>query len=151
MVADALNAVAVLGSGTVAGVFFAVAVSVMPALAGLEPGPYLRIHQDLGKGYHPAMPIIASAAVVADAGLIGTAGDGVRRGLAVAALVALLGVQAVSHLRNERVNRRVRAIDPRSVPTGWEDPREAWRRWHLVRTGLAVAAFLMTVAATVAR
>jgi uncharacterized membrane protein len=138
MLTDLLRILAVLCSGTVAGVFIAVTVSVMPALAGLPVPAYVRIHRLLGRGYHPIMPLIVLLVLAGDIALAVT--TRLTPALFVA-IVLQIGVQAVSHLGNERLNRRVRAVVGDTVGPHWDDPRQAWRRWHLLRTALAIAVF----------
>jgi uncharacterized membrane protein len=145
---ETLNIVALLGTGTVTGVFFAVAVSVLPTLFALPAGQYITVHRLLGKGYHPSMPLIVNAATIADVVLLITT-TGTAQLLSVAALVAMIGVQCVSHLCNVPINRSLHNVDPDDVPPQWQDPRPAWRSWHLVRTGCAVVALLTTSAAAV--
>ncbi|MEH1123023.1 DUF1772 domain-containing protein [Micromonospora sp. CPCC 206061] len=140
MLASIAGAVAVICTGVVCGVFVAVAVSVVPTLASLPPERYVEIHQRLGQGYHPLMPIVVLGGLVANLAAIPLAAGAAPRTAYATAVVALLGVQVVSHLRNERINRRVRAVRPLAVPVGWPDPRPAWRGWHLVRTLFAVLA-----------
>ena len=67
------------------------------------------------------------------------------------AAVLLLGVSGVSHLCNVPINRRVKAItDPAVIPADWEDPRPLWRRFHYLRTFLAVLALAVNAAAVTA-
>ncbi|MFD0773558.1 DUF1772 domain-containing protein [Streptomonospora algeriensis] len=151
MVDGALSLVSVLGTGIVAGVFFAVAVSVLPALADMEPGPYITTHRALGKGYHPHMPLIVTAALLADAALVFiTPSPGARLLFAVAA-VLLVGVQAVSQFGNVPINRRLGRTPTDPVPGDWADPRPLWRRWHALRTAFAVLALLATGCAVLLR
>lgn len=138
MLNDLLRVLVVVGSGTVAGVFVAVTLSVMPALAVLPTGTYVRVHCLLGKGYHPIMPLVVLLVLAGDIVLAVTTP---HLPLLTVAIVAQLGVQGVSHLGNERLNKRVRAVDGNTVGADWNDPREAWRRWHLLRTVLAIVVF----------
>ncbi|MFB9235124.1 anthrone oxygenase family protein [Plantactinospora siamensis] len=149
MIDRILALLALLGSGLVTGVFFAVAVSTVPALMAMPPGRYIYAHKLLGRNWDPAMPIIVLTATFAAAGwAIGAASPAVRVSAAVVT-VLMLGVSGVSHLCNVPINKRMRAVDPDAVPADWADPRPIWRRWHLLRTALAVGAFLLTsVAAT---
>jgi uncharacterized membrane protein len=144
---DALAVIVTLLSGTVAGVFFAVAISVIPALAGMPAGRYIEVHRRLGQGYHPAMPIICTAALAADVALVFLVDGVAERLLYAVAAVLVLGVQGVSHLCNVPINRQVHAIEPDAVPADWADPRELWRNWHLLRT---VLAFMLTLANAIA-
>lgn len=145
---ETLHIVALLGTGIVTGVFFAVAVSVLPTLFALPPGQYVRVHRLLGKGYHPAMPLIVNAATLADLVLL-IVGGGTARVLSAVAFAAMIGVQCVSHLCNVPINRALRGVDPDDLGAGWTDPRPAWRGWHLLRTGCASLALLTTSAAAV--
>jgi uncharacterized membrane protein len=140
MLASATGVLAVVFSGVVCGVFVAVAVSVVPTLATLPADRYIELHQRLGHGYHPLMPIVVLGALIANLALIPLSDGTTRQATYATAVLALLGVQAVSHLGNERLNRRVRLVSPSAVSAGWADPRPAWRGWHLVRTLLASVA-----------
>ncbi|MEU7318849.1 anthrone oxygenase family protein [Streptomyces sp. NPDC007083] len=149
---DAVLGVAVLlGSGVTAGVLFAVALSVLPALFAMETGTYVHAHKLLGRNWDPTMPVVVLTSTGLAVALALIADDGAARGLFAAAAVLLLGVSAVSHLCNVPINRRVKAVaDPRVLPADWEDPRPLWRRWHLLRTALAVAALLLNAVAVTA-
>lgn len=140
---DGLRIVVLTCSGIVAGVFFAVTVSVVPALAALPAGRYVEVHRMLGKGYHPTMPLIVMLVLAGDLALAFVAPATVPVALPVTAMVLQVGVQAVSHLGNERLNRSVRTADPDVLGPAWTDPRQAWRRWHLIRTALALAVFVI--------
>ncbi|MCQ4084266.1 DUF1772 domain-containing protein [Streptomyces sp. RB6PN25] len=139
MAVEVLRVLATLGSGITAGVLFAVALSVLPALFAMPTGTYIYAHKLLGRHWDPVMPATVLGTTVVDAALCPT-GPSSARGLYVAAAVLMLGVSAVSHLCNVPINRRVKAVqDPKVLPDGWTDPRPTWRRWHLLRTALAVA------------
>ncbi|MEU3341129.1 DUF1772 domain-containing protein [Streptomyces sp. NPDC002144] len=145
-----LGVAALLGGGVTAGVLFAVALSVLPALFAMETGTYVYAHKLLGRNWDPTMPVIVLSSTVVNAVLAVVAG-GAARPLFVVAAVLLLGVSGVSHLCNVPINRRVKAIDdPSVIPADWEDPRPLWRRWHLLRTTLAVVALAVTAAGVTA-
>ncbi len=144
MLSNVVALVATGCCGLVAGVFLAVAVSVVPALSDLPAQSYIELHLRLGKGYHPIMPLVVMVSLLADCWLVAITG-GAARLLAVAAVVCVLGVQAVSHLRNEQLNRKVRAVAGGPL-TDWRDPRSAWRAWHHARLVLAVAALAVNAA-----
>jgi uncharacterized membrane protein len=144
---ELLGIVAVIGSGIVAGVFFAVAVSVIPTVRTLPPALYVDLHRRLGEGYHPVMPLVVTAGLIADLVLIVLAPGGLTRSLFVLATLALVGVQVVSQFGNVPINRRVHSLDPAAVPGDWADPRAQWRSWHLLRTGCALTALAVNGAA----
>jgi uncharacterized membrane protein len=139
-----LSVLALLSSGVVAGVMVAVAISVVPALAAMPADRYVSAHQLLGRGYDPALPVTVVTATLLNAGFAVTADDLRHRVLCGAAALCLVGVSVVSHTRNVPLNRIVRRLDPARLPDNWQDPRPRWRAWHLVRTGLALAACALT-------
>lgn len=145
--AELLGTIAVIASGIVAGVFFAVAVSVIPTVRGLPPALYVDLHRRLGEGYHPVMPLVVTAGLLADLALIFVAPDTSTRTLFGVAVLALVGVQVVSQFGNVPINRRVHAIGPDEIPADWADPRPRWRHWHLIRTGCALTALAVNAVA----
>jgi uncharacterized membrane protein len=137
-----LELLALLATGTSAGVLFAVALSVVPAFIAMPPERYVYTHRMLGRNWDPTMPAIVGSGASANLALaILAVGDGTRALFAVAAIL-MLGVSAVSHLCNVPINRTVRVTDPDRMPGDWRDPRPLWRRWHLLRTVLAFGALV---------
>lgn len=148
---DLLSVLVLVANGVVAGALFAVALSVWPALIAMPVDRYVYSHQLLGRRWDPTMPIVvltsmmldvalATSAIVSDppaAVLFGTGG------------ALLLGVAMVSQLGNVPINRVVKSLDPERIPPGWTDPRSRWRRRHLLRTGLALAALAVNATAVV--
>lgn len=150
MITDALAVLALMGSGTTAGVLFAVAVSVVPALRDMAPDRYIEAHQLLGRNWDPTMPIIVLGTTVCDVVLAVMVPAGGPRALFAMAAALLFASSMVSHLLNVPLNREVKRHDPAlPVPADWHDPRPQWRRWHLLRTTLAVVAFATTALAAV--
>ncbi|KUO20109.1 anthrone oxygenase family protein [Streptomyces dysideae] len=144
---EVLGAAALVGSGVTAGVLFAVALSVLPALFAMETGTYVYAHQLLGRNWDPTMPVIVLSSTLLDVALA-VAVPGTGRVLFATAAVLLLAVSGVSHLCNVPINRRVKAItDPAVIPTDWQDPRPLWRRFHYLRTALAVLALAVNATA----
>jgi uncharacterized membrane protein len=149
MLPQVIAVVSLAATAIVSGVFFAVAVSVLPALFALPPGQYVVAHRLLGAGYHPVMPLLVSSALIADVALAVLARTAPARALAIAGAVAIVGVQVISQFGNVPINRVVHATDPNSIQTDWADPRPAWRNWHLLRTGCAVAALTIIAAVVI--
>lgn len=132
-----------VGSGLMAGVQFAVALSVVPTLATLKEDDAVHLHSILGRHYDPTMPIVGLTTIAAD--LVGArVSKGTTRVALIAAAVAMLGVSTVSHLGNVPVNRRIRARDAGEASAEWVDPRPRWRTLHLIRTSLAVGSLALT-------
>ncbi|GLZ32178.1 hypothetical protein Lesp02_43660 [Lentzea sp. NBRC 105346] len=139
---ELLAVLALLGSGLTAGVLFAVALSVLPALIAMPTERYVYAHKLIGRNWDPTMPVIVLTSTLADAVLTFLAPAKAATLFGVAAFV-LLGVSVVSHFCNVPINRRVKSVDPDAIPSDWQDPRPLWRRWHLLRTFLSVVGLLL--------
>ncbi|MEU8803916.1 DUF1772 domain-containing protein [Spirillospora sp. NPDC048819] len=151
MLENALVVVGLTGSGITAGVLLAVAISVVPAMAAVSPLMYVRFHQLLGRNWDPTMPAIVLTSALTCVALAVVAGGNGSRVLFGCAAALLVAVSGVSHLLNVPLNRQVKGLDPDApLPADWRDPRAEWRRWHLLRTGLAIAALLLNALAVVA-
>lgn len=149
MFENVLRVVALAGSGLTAGVLLAVAISVVPALGAVPPPLYVRFNQLLGRNWDPTMPVIVLASALSSA-LLAALMDGDRTRVMFGVGAALLvGVSGVSHLLNVPLNRQIKGLDPDALPANWQDPRAVWRRWHMLRTGLAISALLVNVLAVV--
>jgi uncharacterized membrane protein len=145
--AVAVLAVAVaVTSGVVAGVLFAVALSVLPALRAMPADRYVYAHQLIGRHWDPTMPVIVLGSTAVEVVLAFTA-PGTTAPLFAVGAGLLLVVSVVSHFCNVPINRRVKSVDPEAVPQDWADPRPLWRRWHLLRTAVAVAAAVVNATA----
>ncbi|EKX60724.1 DUF1772 domain-containing protein [Streptomyces ipomoeae] len=145
--AELLGVLVLLGNGLTAGVLFAVALSVVPAMAAMPAARYVYVHQLLGRNWDPTMPVIVLASALADLALAMGSDIWSRTALFGTAALLLLAVSVVSHFRNVPINRRVKALDPQRLPPDWGDPRPEWRRWHLTRTVLAVTALALNALA----
>lgn len=146
---ELLSVLVLAGTGVVAGVLFAVAISVMPALLAMPPDRYVVTHKLLGRHYDRVMPFIVAGSTLADVFLAVQAEQSGQRFLFVTAAVCMAGVAAVSQTRNVPINNRVKALEPDRIPPEWHDPRIAWRNWNLVRMAFAMAGCLATAAAVV--
>src|SRR4051794_903812 len=144
-----LSVVVLAGSGIVAGVLFAVALSVVPAFLALPPDGYVRTHQLVGRHFGKVMPPLVVACAAADAVLAAQAPGTPYRVLFTAAAVLLAGVSVVSQFGNVPINRAVKRLSPAALPEQWHDPRPRWRAWHLLRTTLAVLAIVVNACAVV--
>lgn len=147
-VVEALTVLVLLGTGLVAGVLFAVAVSVMPALIAMPPDRYVATHKLLGRHYDRIMPFIVTGSTAIDVALAVRASSA-ERALFTAAALCMAGVALVSQTRNVPINKRVKGTRPEDLGPEWEDPRPRWRDWHLVRTCCAVAGCALTAAGVV--
>jgi uncharacterized membrane protein len=145
---DVLSVLVMIGSGIVAGVLFAVALSVMPALMAMTPTQYVYTHKLLGRRYDRIMPFIVSGCILADIALAISSANPAAALFALAA-TCMAGVALISQTQNVPINRRVKSTEPEDIGTSWEDPRFQWRNWHFVRTCFAIAGCMLTAVAVV--
>ena len=106
-----LNVTAMLISGLVAGVFFDVAIAMMPAFFDMRPGSYVEANNMIGGHYHPTMPIVVNIATISDLLLGIMSHSAARQVLFFTAFAFLVGVQLVSQFGNVPINKRMLAID----------------------------------------
>ena len=155
MLLAALVLLSLLGSGLVAGLFFAFSVAVVPALAS-EPGPagmsaMQRINVVIVRPVFLVV-FVGTALVAVAASLVAlVTGAGPLAWTLVGTalyLVASVGLTAGYHVPR---NDRLMAADPATAAglAVWETDVEEWTRWNHVRAAgcvLATAAFAVALA-----
>jgi hypothetical protein len=94
----------------------------------------------------PAMPILLVVCGLA-AGVFASQAGGTARALAVAAIGLLAVILVSSIILAEPINSQFRRRPEGVVPPDAERLRRRWRRFHLFRTGIAIAAFAVLVTA----
>ncbi|HET9141288.1 DUF1772 domain-containing protein [Actinophytocola sp.] len=147
MIVDVLAVLVVVTSGVVAGVLFGFAVSVLPAFFVMPTGRYIYSAELIGRNWDPMMPIIVLTSLAVDIVLAVLGPPGVPLTLFVLGALLLAGVSVVSHWCNVPINRAVKKVDPENIPADWHDPRPLWRRFHYLRTALAVLAVAVNATA----
>lgn len=116
-------------------------------LAGYTAATYLEVHKLAITGLNvllPGMGLVSIALVVA---LALRARRDRRRRISYAVVALLLGLAAlVTRFANQPINDLVMSWT--ALPDGWEQIRDGWRSWHLLRLACTMAGFLLlTVAA----
>ncbi len=146
---EVFGVLALLGTGLVAGVLFAVAISVVPALIAMPPARYVVTHKELGRRYDRIMPFIVAGSTIINSVFASQAGDARHRTLFLAAAMCMAAVAVVSQTGNVPINKRVKSLAPEDIGPDWDDPRRRWRAWHLLRTCCAIAGCALTATAVV--
>ncbi|MGH3645672.1 MAG: anthrone oxygenase family protein [Micromonosporaceae bacterium] len=139
MLLDALSVVILLTNGLIAGVFFDVAIALVPAFFKMPRSRFVYVNNLLVDGYHPTMPILCTTAVLSNLALVFLA-PAPYRYLFLSGTLLIIGTMVISEFGNMRINRRLLTVDPDNLPIGFQDPRREWRGFHLMRTSLALAA-----------
>ena len=94
----------------------------------------------------PALPILLVVSGAA-AGAFASLAGGAARALAVGGIALLAAILISSIVLAEPINSQFRRRPEGVVPPDAERLRQIWRRFHLVRTALAVAAFALLLTA----
>ena len=145
-----------LGTGLIGGLFFAFSTFIMTALGRLSPPAGISAMQSINAvilnpwfltaffGTAAVCLILAVAAIVS--------ANAAASYLLAASLLYIVGVIAVTMVRNVPLNNSLAAVDPASTEgVGvWNHYRKTWTRWNHVRTAASLAAAaLFTMAASV--
>jgi uncharacterized membrane protein len=80
---------------------------------------------------------------------VGATGDPRSRGLLVAAAVCLLAAGLITRFANQPINAIVMTWNAGSPAANWADLRDAWWRWHALRTVAGIAALSLTLLAVI--
>jgi hypothetical protein len=94
----------------------------------------------------PAMPILLVICGAA-AGVFASIAEGQARALALVGIGLLAVILVGSIVVAEPINSQFRRLPEGVVPPQGERLRRLWRRFHLVRTGLGIAAFACLITA----
>ena len=137
---------AVLLLGTMAGFFFAFAVDVAPAMAGLDAEHYVRTQQAINRVVRNAVfggAYFGSALMPWLAALAALACGRRRRALAWMLIALVYGVAVFWLTRsvNVPINDELARWSADAVPAHWAELRERWNAANLVRCVAALLCF----------
>ncbi|MFI6708952.1 anthrone oxygenase family protein [Nonomuraea sp. NPDC050478] len=126
---------------------------VLAPSVGRIPGPaYVRYWQALNADYGQRMPplLLISVAALLVVTVLSWQRGWLVFGLSAAALILVVLTVALTVAGMEPLNQAANAWDPDALPAGWDEIRQRWLNLHLVRTGLALAAFACLIVARTA-
>ena len=140
-----------LGSAAVGGVFLAFSTFVLHALRQLPAAQGLEAMQSVNRSALRAPFLTAfggtAAAAVAVLAAAPSAGQGRAAALAAGSALYLVGVGALTAVRNVPLNNSLAVLDPRAPASAaaWSGYVRRWGRWNALRAvaGLAGAAVLV--------
>ncbi|WP_425303660.1 anthrone oxygenase family protein [Nocardia wallacei] len=137
-------ALSLLTSGLFAGLSFGIAAN--PSLARLSPPAYVEYWQAVNRDYGRLMPAVfavglGSATMVL---LLGLGGPPLAVTGSVVALAALLTTIVLTLAVLVPLNVQADRWAGPDFPDGWAGARDKWRRYHAIRTGVALTGFAAT-------
>lgn len=116
--------------------------------AGYSAVGFLEVHQGAVRGLNTLLPAMGATAILLTMVLSWTArGRPVVLSLYLLAIASMAAAALVTRFGNQPINATVMTWTAGAMPPGWEDIRDAWWRWHLVRVGATFAALALLVAA----
>lgn len=158
--AGVLSAVAIIGTGLMAGMFFGWSVSVIPGTRLVDDDTYVATMRQINRAIiNPGFVVpffVTPIALLAAAIVQRRAGnDRAAVLLAAATGVYVVGLLGVTVAGNVPLNNALDAFDPTTASTDALRERRAsyegsWNRWHAIRSGAVVLAFaLATISTTI--
>lgn len=144
-----LTTATLVGTGLVAGVFFAFSTSVLPALAQLPAVQAQQVMQRVNVVIlNPLfLGVFVGTAVVAAATVVAALATGDEPWALVAGLVYLAGVFGVTIAANVPLNEALDRASAAEADTAWPAFVGPWRRWNDLRGALAVLALVASALA----
>ncbi len=119
--------------------------------AGYSPAAFLEIHQGAVRGLNTLLPVMGAAAILLTGALAWNAkGTSLPFGLYLVAMVAMIAAGLITRFGNQPINATVMTWTAGAMPSGWEELRDTWWRWHMFRVGATIAALAVLVAAVLA-
>ena len=150
MLAIIVNFFALLLASLVVGAMFGVWLSFDPE--GLQPAFYVALQQHGIAALNVAMPRLGGVAALLTILAAWLArGDPTRLALFAAAAVCVVAAGLITRFLNQPINAVVMTWSPESPPGDWMQLRDAWWRWHIVRTAIGVCGLGLLIAATLSR
>jgi uncharacterized membrane protein len=143
-----------VGTGLMAGVFFAFSVAVMPALRRLSPSSGLATMQAINRAIlNPVFMLVFMGTTFVAAALAVSAlwtwdegGAGLRLAGGLCYLIGSFGITAAYHVPR---NNAIDVLDPdhESSPAKWSTYLAEWVPWNHVRAAASTASLVLLVIA----
>lgn len=142
---NALAVTTVVVIGLMVGVEFAVAAFVNPIFDRLPEAAGIAARSDGARILGKVMPVWYIGSLVLGAAWAAVAWGTAGTGLIVTATALLAASVVMSVILLVPINSRSARWTPDSVPADWKEQKGRWDRFHYVRVGLIVAAFVLLV------
>jgi uncharacterized membrane protein len=147
MFATAVDFANLLLAGLVVGAMFGVWLSFNPA--GLDASSYVTLQQQGIRTLNATMPALGGATVLLT--LLAAAisrDDRIRLTLLFAAVGCFIAAALVTRFLNQPINAIVVAWSAAEPPADWTRFRDAWWRWHVLRTFIGIGGLCLVIAAS---
>jgi uncharacterized membrane protein len=128
------------------GSMFGILIGYNPA--SLSASAYVEQHQNAVRSLNTLFPVMGAICIVLTAVLAARSGANRRvRYLLLAAVLLMLVAALVTRFGNQPINAIIMTWNTQVQPANWEQLRDQWWQWHVVRTIAAILAFSSVVLA----
>lgn len=132
--------------GLLAGEEFAINAGIRVLLARLETSVHIRARQELIRTLRILVPFLFAAALGFQILAAAVTPGGRMMAMHLVAIALLFAFIMVTLLGTVPINKAVLEWNPQQPPPGWQDSIRRWELLDLVRTILAIAAFVAALA-----
>jgi uncharacterized membrane protein len=131
------------------GTMFGIWVGYNPA--ALTPTAYVEQQQNAIRALNTLLPVMGAVCILLTVSLAVTSKSDARsRYLLVAAAILLVIAGLVTRFGNQPINAIVIMWDAQAPGENWEQLRDEWWNWHVVRSIAGIAALSLTVLSVLA-
>ena len=132
--------------GLLVGSMFGILIGYNPA--SLSASAYVEQHQNAVRSLNTLFPVMGAICIALTAVLAARSAANRRvRYLLLAAVLLMLVAALVTRFGNQPINAIVMTWSTQVQPANWEQLRDQWWQWHVVRTIAAILAFSSVAAA----
>jgi uncharacterized membrane protein len=147
MIAASVNFANLLLAALVIGASFGVWLSFNPA--GLDAPSYVAMQQQGIRALNVTMPALGAATILLTLLAAGISwGDRTRLALLLAAAACFLAAALITRFLNQPINAIVMTWSAAAPPPEWAAFRDAWWRWHVLRTFIGIGGLCLVIAAS---
>jgi uncharacterized membrane protein len=142
--------VCILLSALVGGMFWGPWVGVSRSIGSFEPEIFLAIGHRMGRNFSQVMPVLMPAALFSIAPVLALSFH--RPGTfypVLAGFGLFVAVLLVTLVVEVPIVNKIRSWTPATLPANWQQLRDRWGRFHVVRVAAAFAGLALLVSGAV--
>jgi uncharacterized membrane protein len=141
--------VSLLLTSLLVGTMFGIWLGFNPA--ALTFMAYVEMQQNAIRALNVSLPILGLACILLTVALAALTKDDKRgRYLLVAAAICLIAAGLITRFANQPINAVVITWSAQAPAANWQELRDTWWHWHVLRTAAGVAALVLLLLAAVA-
>lgn len=143
MAANIIRFVLLLSLALLVGTMFGIWVGFNPA--SLSASAYIEQQQNTIRSFNTLLPAMGAVCILLTVALAYLSKDDSRgRYLLFAAAIFMITAALVTHFVNQPINAVVMTWNAQAPAANWEQLRDEWWLWHVVRTLAGIAALALT-------